>query len=45
LTNKEIASRLDLSDQTVKNHVHRMLRKSGATDRLMIVERWREVRR
>jgi two-component system response regulator DevR len=45
LTNKEIASRLNLSEQTVKNHVHRMLRKVGATDRLMIVERWREVRR
>lgn len=45
LTNKEIASQLNLSEQTVKNHVHRMLRKVGATDRLMIVERWREVRR
>jgi two-component system, NarL family, response regulator DevR len=44
LTNKEIASRLSLSEQTVKNHVHRMLRKAGVTDRLMIVERWREVR-
>jgi DNA-binding NarL/FixJ family response regulator len=45
LTNKEIASRLNLSEQTVKNHVHRMLRKVGATDRLMIVERWQEVRK
>jgi DNA-binding NarL/FixJ family response regulator len=45
LTNKEIASRLGLSQQTIKNHVHRMLRKVGATDRLTIVERWREVRR
>jgi DNA-binding NarL/FixJ family response regulator len=45
LTNKEIAAHLNLSEQTVKNHVHRMLRKVGATDRLMIVERWREVRR
>jgi two-component system, NarL family, response regulator DevR len=45
LTNKEIASQLNLSEQTVKNHVHRMLRKVGATDRLTIVERWREVRR
>jgi DNA-binding NarL/FixJ family response regulator len=43
LTNKEIASQLNLSEQTVKNHVHRMLRKVGATDRLVIVERWREV--
>jgi two-component system nitrate/nitrite response regulator NarL len=45
LTNKEIASQLNLAEQTVKNHVHRMLRKVGAKDRLMIVERWREVRR
>jgi DNA-binding NarL/FixJ family response regulator len=41
LTNKEIASRLYLSEQTVKNHVRRMLRKAGATDRLEAVERWR----
>ncbi len=39
LSNKEIAARLHLSEQTVKNHVHRMLRKVGATDRLAIVER------
>lgn len=39
LTNKEIAARLNLSEQTVKNHVHRMLRKVGAPDRLAIVER------
>jgi DNA-binding NarL/FixJ family response regulator len=39
LTNKEIAARLHLSEQTVKNHVHRMLRKVGAPDRLSIVER------
>jgi DNA-binding NarL/FixJ family response regulator len=38
LTNKEMASRLNLSEQTVKNHVHRMLRKVGAPDRLAIVE-------
>jgi DNA-binding NarL/FixJ family response regulator len=44
LTNKEIASQLNLSEQTVKNHVHRMLRKVGTTDRLVIVERWRAVR-
>jgi two-component system, NarL family, response regulator DevR len=44
LTNKEIALRLGLSEQTIKNHVHRMLRKMGARDRLTIVERWREVR-
>jgi two-component system, NarL family, response regulator DevR len=44
LTNKEIAMRLGLSQQTVKNHVHRMLRKVGANDRLAIVERWHELR-
>jgi DNA-binding NarL/FixJ family response regulator len=38
LTNKEMASQLSLSEQTVKNHVHRMLRKVGASDRLSIVE-------
>lgn len=38
LTNKEIASQLNLSEQTVKNHVHRMLRKLGAPDRLAAVE-------
>ena len=40
LTNKEIAARLKLSEQTVKNHVHRILRKVGAPDRLAIVERY-----
>ncbi len=38
LTNKEIASQLHLSEQTVKNHVHRMLQKVGADDRLSVVE-------
>ena len=38
LTNKEIAADLHLSEQTVKNHVHRMLRKLGAGDRLAAVE-------
>ena len=38
LTNKEIASQLNLSEQTVKNHVHRMLRKVGVSDRLSVVE-------
>jgi DNA-binding NarL/FixJ family response regulator len=33
-----MASRLNLSEQTVKNHVHRMLRKLKAPDRLSIVE-------
>jgi len=39
LTNKEIAARLHLSEQTVKNHVHHILRKVGVPDRLAIVER------
>jgi DNA-binding NarL/FixJ family response regulator len=38
LTNKEIAAQLNLSEQTVKNHVHRMLKKLGASDRLDAVE-------
>jgi len=38
LSNKEIASQLNLSEQTVKNHIHRMLRKLGASDRLSAVE-------
>jgi DNA-binding NarL/FixJ family response regulator len=40
LSNKEIGSRLNLSEQTVKNHIHRILRKVGASDRLEIVERY-----
>jgi len=43
LTNKEIAARLYLSEQTVKNHVQRMLRKAGASDRLAAVEKWRSL--
>jgi len=38
LTNKEIANQLNLAEQTVRNHVHRMLRKVGANDRLAAVE-------
>lgn len=38
LTNKEIAQELNVAEQTVKNHVHRMLRKAGASDRLALVE-------
>lgn len=38
LTNKEIANYLSLSEQTVKNHVHRMLRKAGVEDRLSVFE-------
>jgi two-component system response regulator DevR len=38
LTNKEIAVRLNLAEQTVKNHVHRILRKVGAPNRLTVIE-------
>jgi DNA-binding NarL/FixJ family response regulator len=38
MTNKEIALQLQLAEQTVRNHVHRMLRKVGANDRLAVVE-------
>jgi two-component system, NarL family, response regulator DevR len=38
MTNKEIAAELQLAEQTVRNHVHRMLRKVGANDRLAVVE-------
>jgi DNA-binding NarL/FixJ family response regulator len=38
LTNKEIAVRLNLSEQTVKNHVHHILRKFGATNRFSLIE-------
>jgi len=37
-TNKEIACELNLSEQTIKNHIHRMLRRVGASDRLEVVE-------
>ena len=38
LTNKQIAGSLNLSEQTVKNHVHRILGKLGVTDRLEVSE-------
>jgi two-component system, NarL family, response regulator DevR len=36
MTNKEIAIQLNLSEQTVKNHIHRILRKVGVENRLSI---------
>ena len=38
LTNKQIAQALNLAEQTVRNHVHRTLRKVGADNRLAAVE-------
>src|SRR5713226_122552 len=41
LTNKEIANHFSLSEQTVKNHLYRMKHKTGAEDRLDIVQVYR----
>jgi DNA-binding NarL/FixJ family response regulator len=41
LTNKEIARHFSLSEQTVKNHLYRMKHKTGAEDRLDIVQLYR----
>jgi DNA-binding NarL/FixJ family response regulator len=41
LTNKEIANRFSLSEQTVKNHLYRMKHKIGAGDRLDIAQVYR----
>ena len=38
LTNKEIASQLQLAENTVRNHVHRMLRKLKVSHRLAVVD-------
>lgn len=38
LTNKEIASLLSLSEQTVKNHIHRIMRCVGVKDRLDVTD-------
>jgi DNA-binding NarL/FixJ family response regulator len=38
LTNKEIASHLNLSEQTVKNHIHGILQRVGANDRLQVAD-------
>jgi DNA-binding NarL/FixJ family response regulator len=40
LSNKEIGNQLNLSEQTVKNHMHRILGKVGAKDRLEVVEKF-----
>jgi DNA-binding NarL/FixJ family response regulator len=38
LTNKEIACQLNISEQTVKKHVHLMLRRTGANGRLAVAD-------
>ena len=38
LTNKEIASQLHIAEQTVKNHVHSILRKTGVEDRVDVLD-------
>lgn len=38
LTNKEIANQLQLAENTVRNHIHRMLRKLGVSHRLAVVD-------
>jgi DNA-binding NarL/FixJ family response regulator len=40
LTNKEIAARLNLSEQTVKNHLYRIMGRLRAPDRLHLAEFW-----
>jgi len=37
-TNKEVAAQLNLSEQTVKNHIHRVLHKLGAANRVKALE-------
>ncbi|HWY22619.1 MAG TPA: response regulator transcription factor [Candidatus Acidoferrum sp.] len=44
-TNKEIASRLHLSPHTVKNHIYRILKKTGASDRISLADHYRAVAR
>jgi DNA-binding NarL/FixJ family response regulator len=44
-TNKEIASRLHLSAHTVKNHIYRILKKTGASDRTSLAGHYRAVAR
>ncbi len=41
LTNKEIANHFSVSEQTIKNHLYRMKQKTGAEDRLDIVQLYR----
>jgi DNA-binding NarL/FixJ family response regulator len=38
LTNKEIATHLCISEQTVKNHIHDIMKRMGAEDRLQVAD-------
>ena len=38
LTNKEIASHLSISEYTVKGHIHEIMRRVGANDRLQVID-------
>lgn len=39
LTNKEIGVRLNLAERTIKNHLYRIFRRIGVSDRMTMVER------
>jgi DNA-binding NarL/FixJ family response regulator len=41
LTNKEIALHLNISEQTVKNHIHGIMRRTGANDRFQVIDQTR----
>ncbi len=38
LTNKEIASHLNLSEQTIKNHIHGIMHRIGVDDRMQVID-------
>lgn len=38
LTNKEIATALNVAEQTVKNHIHRIIRKAGGSNRFDVAQ-------
>jgi len=44
LTNKEIAAELSLSEQTIKSHIHRILRKVGVEERSAILDAFKNDR-
>ena len=38
LTNKEIASQLSLSEQTIKNHIHEIMQRVGVENRMQVID-------